>query len=177
MLLASSLILWIALPAAVHLALVRVGRPAIPSIAGLMAAALGAAGTVQLTWLETMPASRQYHDTYYVVSQGYFLLNMAIFYLVVAGFALLIWKLARGWIKRLLSPAFWVYHIGVAAVVMPTLLLWFYVPRRYVDYPDTIYWFGLISGLGAQLSLLGMAVLLSLAAIALAQRIWQGRTT
>jgi heme/copper-type cytochrome/quinol oxidase subunit 1 len=173
----AALALWIALSVAAHRALTKAGRATVPIMAGVMALGLAVTGLIRLAQSQRVPDTNGYADTYYVVSQGHFLLNCAIFYLVAAGFVLLIRGMARGWIKRLHVPAFWVYHLGTAAVVLPTLLARFYIPKRYVDSPGALSWLGLMSGLGAQVSVLGLIALLALAVIALSQRVVKGRTT
>lgn len=175
MLLAITFTLWIAVSAAVHRYLSKTLPPAIHVMAGAMAVGLGAVGFVNLLQVHLMPVTRTYSDTYYVVSKGYFWLNMASFYLVAAGLALLIWKLARGLPKRLLVSAFWVFHIGAGAVVVPAAIAPYLIPKRYVDFPDSLYWSTMMSSFGAQLIFLGAACLLILAIIALGQRLLQGR--
>lgn len=104
-----------------------------------------------------------------MVSLGYFLLNTANFYLVAAVFALLIWKLANDWIRRLLAPAFWAFHLGAGAAVL-LMLLWDQ-SQRYVDFPDAIYWQNMMWKYAIHLNLLGLLCLFVLAIIALGQSV------
>lgn len=169
MLLASSLIVWIALTAALHAWLNRTNRPAEPIMASLLAAGLGISGGVQIGKWHDSPSSEVFHDTYYIASNGTCLLQIAVIYLSAALFALVVRKLARGWTQTLLPFAFWALHLGAGAVVLTTMLVGFQVPKRYVDYPDAFYWFQLMSSFGALLGFLGMASLLGLTGIALLQ--------
>jgi hypothetical protein len=177
MLLLGSLALWIVLSAAVHIYLAKTGRATVPIIAGLMAAALGVAGIVQLVLSLRTPDSITVGDTYYVVSRSYFVTNTAISYLVVAGVALVTWKLARGWVKLLLAPSFWVYHIGTGTVILSNLLLRLYAPRRYADYAEAMYLPSMMSSQGAQLIFFGLVVMVVLAVVAIVQSISRRQST
>lgn len=169
MLLASSLIVWIALTAALHAYLTSTKRPAEPIVAGLLAAGLGISGGFQIGQWHDSPSSEVFHDTYYIIPNGTYLLQIAFSYLSAALIALMVRKLARGWAQTLLPFAFWTFHLGAGAVVLTEMLVGFEVPKRYVDYPDAFYWFQLTSNFGALLGFLGMASLLTLTGIALLQ--------
>ena len=176
MLLAISLALWVALSAALHGYLVKTGRSAIPVMANVIAGGLvSVAGIGQLAQMWRAPQISVLHDTYYVVSQGAYALNISVYYLIAAGLALAVIRLGRGWPQRLMAPAFWVCHLGMAAAVLPVLLLQFDVPERYGDATESFRWIDLVSRQGALFSLLGMACLMILASIALGQRVFQGR--
>lgn len=176
MILVAALALCIVLSVAAHRALTKAGRAPVPIMAGVLAVGLAITGLILLAQSQRIPDTGSYTDTYYVVSQGYFLMNCAIFYLVAAGFALAIWHMGRGWVRHMLVPAFWAYHLGIAAVVLPTLLAQFYIPERYYVTYDNFHWLVQMTDLGGQVSALGMAALLALALIALGQRVFQGRT-
>ena len=163
------MIVWIALTAALHAYLKRTNRPAVPIMASLLAAGLGISGGVQIGRWHLSPSSEVYHDTYYIISHGNYLLQIAVGYLIAALIALLVGRLSRGWPLVLLPYAFWAFHLGAGAVLLTTMLVGFQVPKRYVDYPDAFYWFQLMSSFGALLGFLGMASLLSLTGIALLQ--------
>ena len=169
MLIVISLIVWIALTAALHGYLNSTNRPAEPIMASLLAAGLGISGAFQIVQWHDSPSSEVFHDTYYIITSGTYLLQIAISYLGAALIALLVRKLARGWTQTLLPFAFWAFHLGAGAVVLTTVLVDFQAPKRYVDYPDAFYWFNLISNFGGLLGFVGMASLLTLTGIALLQ--------
>ena len=175
MLLAISLVLWVALSATLHGYLVKTGRSAIPVMASALAGGLvSVAGIGQLAPLWRATQISAWHDTYYVVSQGAYALNIAVYYLIAAGLAMAVIRLGRGWPKRLMAPAIWVCHLGMAAAVLPVLLLQFDMPGRYGEATESCRWIDLVSRQGALFSLLGMACLMILASIALGQRAFQG---
>lgn len=175
--LALALTLWVALSGAAHVYLRKTGRAAVPIMAGLTAAGLAGAGLVQLVTPPPSPETSHYTDTYYVVAKGHFLINMAISYLIVAALALVIWKLARGWPRHLLSPAFWLFHLGSGAVILPMFTARFQVLQNTANDPDAFRWLHMAATQGAQFSLFGAIGLLTLAVVALGQWAIKARAT
>ena len=159
-----------------HFWLRRSGKEPAPIMAGLMALGLAIAGLSQLPLAQYVSkTATSYQDTYYIVSRGYFLLNIAAFYLVAAALALLIFRVGRGWPKRILTPMFWLCHLGFGAMIVARHVAMFSVPKRYVDYPEAFYWVSWFDIIGVQISQLGAVGLLVLALVALCQRALQGR--
>jgi hypothetical protein len=158
-----SLTLLVAVTGAVHRALLKAGKAAVPIMAGIMALLLGIAGFVRLALSLHFSGS----SSYWIVSRGFFLGNFATFYVVAAVLALLTWKLANDWIRRLLAPAFWSFHLGAGAAVLLTLL--WDQSQQYVDFPDAIYWQSMMWKYAIHLNLLGLFSLFILAIVALGQ--------
>lgn len=111
---------------------------------------------------ESEPA---YHDAYYVVSHGHFLWNIAI---AMAVFGAITWIQTR--FGAMLYPAltkilFWFLHValigstsfqGVLAFILPK-------PKRYIDYPEFMEAYVLISvwsGFLSKAALIGLLCLL-----------------
>lgn len=111
---------------------------------------------------QTEPAN---HDTYYIVSHGHFMVNIGI---AMAVFGVITWVQTRfGAMKypTLTKILFWVLHIaligstgfqGALAFILPK-------PRRYIDYPELMETYVLISswsGFLSQTASLGLLGLL-----------------
>ena len=120
---------------------------------------------IQFTLSQIREAEPAYHDTYYVVSHGHYLLNIGI---AMAVFGAITWIQTR--FGAMLYPTltkilFWVLHIaligstsfqGVLAFILPK-------PRRYIDYPEFMEIYVLISVWSAffsQAALFGLLCLL-----------------
>ncbi|MFV1728279.1 cbb3-type cytochrome c oxidase subunit I [Phaeobacter sp. JH20_02] len=120
---------------------------------------------IQIALSQVREAEPAYHDTYYVVSHGYFLVNIGI---AMAVFGAITWVQTRFGAMRypaLTKLLFWILHIaligstsfqGVLAFILPK-------PRRYIDYPELMETYVLISswsGFLSQAALLGLLCLL-----------------
>ncbi|KAB6714475.1 hypothetical protein C8029_20570 [Roseobacter sp. TSBP12] len=111
---------------------------------------------------QTGPA---YHDTYYVVSHGYFIANIGI---AMAVFGVITWVQTRFGAMRypaLTNILFWVLHIALIGSTAFQGPLAFVVPkpRRYIDFPEFMETYALInawSGFLSQTALLGLLGLL-----------------
>ncbi|APX14355.1 cbb3-type cytochrome c oxidase subunit I [Tateyamaria omphalii] len=120
---------------------------------------------IQIALGQVREAEPAYHDTYYVVSHGHFLWNIGI---AMAVFGAITWMQTR--FGAMLYPAltkilFWVLHValigstsfqGVLAFVLPK-------PRRYIDYPEFMEVYVLVSawsGSVSQVALVGLLCLL-----------------
>ena len=111
---------------------------------------------------ETEPA---YHDTYYVVSHGHFLVNIGIAMAVFGGITWVQTRFGAMRYPTLTKILFWILHIaligstsfqGALAFILPK-------PRRYIDYPEFMETYVLISawsGFLSQTALLGLLSLL-----------------
>lgn len=85
MVLAFALILWVVLSVVVHIYLGQNDRMPAPIMAGLMASGLGIVGLFQLQPLQVSHAGDTYHDTYFTLGHGFYLLTVAIGYLFASG--------------------------------------------------------------------------------------------
>lgn len=111
---------------------------------------------------ETEPA---YHDTYYVVNHGHFLVNIGIAMAVFGGITWVQTRFGAMRYPTLTKILFWILHIaligstsfqGALAFILPK-------PRRYIDYPEFMETYVLISawsGFLSQAALLGLLALL-----------------
>lgn len=119
----------------------------------------------QIVLSQVREAEPAYHDIYYVVHHGYFLVNIGI---AMAVFGAITWVQTRFGAMRyptLTKILFWILHIaligstsfqGALAFILPR-------PRRYIDYPEFMETYSLISawaGLLSQAALLGLLCLL-----------------
>jgi len=120
---------------------------------------------IQIALSQIREAEPAYHDTYYVVSHGHFLVNIGI---AMAVFGTITWVQTRFGAMRypaLTKFLFWILHIaligstsfqGVIAFILPK-------PRGYIDYPELMETYILISswsGFLSQTALLGLLGLL-----------------
>jgi heme/copper-type cytochrome/quinol oxidase subunit 1 len=135
--------------------------------AAVVYAAFGVASFahIQIALSQVKQTEPAYRDTYYVVSHGHFSMNMGI---GMAVYGVITWVQTRfGAMKypTLTKILFWIFHIaligstafqGALAFVLPK-------PRRYVDYPEIIETYILItswSGFLSQTALVGLLGLL-----------------
>lgn len=126
-------------------------------------------GAVSFTQIQNVlsqfrEAEPAYHDTYYVVSPGHFFSDVGI---AMAIFGAITWTQTRFGAMRhptLTKALFWVLHIaligstsfqGVLAFILPK-------PQSYLDYPEVMETYVLISAWSGFLSLAALAGLLCL---------------
>ena len=120
---------------------------------------------IQIVLSQVREAEPAYHDTYYVVSHGHFLVNIGVAMAVFGGIT---WAQTRFGAMRyptLTKILFWVLHIALMASTSFQGALAFILPkpRRYIDYPEFMETYVLISawsGFLSQAALLGLLSLL-----------------
>ena len=119
---------------------------------------------IQIALSQIRKAEPAYNDTYYVVSHGRFLINIGI---AMAVFGAITWVQTR--LEAMRYPAltqllFWILHValigstsiqGVFAFILPA-------PRRYIDHPELMETFVLISSWSSFLSQVALVGLLCL---------------
>lgn len=120
---------------------------------------------LQIALSQVQEAEPAYHDTYYVVSHGHFLVNIGIAMAVFGGITWVQTRFGAMRYPALTKLLFWILHIaligntifqGVLASILPK-------PRRYIDYPEFMETFVLISswsGLLSQVALMGLICVL-----------------
>ena len=120
---------------------------------------------IQIVLSQVQEAEPAYHDTYYVVSHGHFLVNIGIAMAVFGGITWVQTRFGAMRYPTLTKILFWILHIaligstsfqGALAFILPK-------PRRYIDYPEFMETYVLISawsGFLSQAALLGLLSLL-----------------
>ena len=125
--------------------------------------ALGFAQT-QIVLSQVRQAEPAYHDTYYVVGHGSFVVHAGIAMAIFGGITWVQTRLGAMIYPVLTRILFWGLHIaligrtalqGALAFVLPR-------PRRYIDYPDLMETYNLISVWASLLSLIALLGLLGL---------------
>jgi len=120
---------------------------------------------IQITLSQVREAEPAYHDTYYVVSHDHFLVNIGVAMAVFGGITWLQTQFGAMRYPTLTKILFWILHIaligntsfqGALAFILPK-------PRRYIDYPEFMETYVLIStwsGFLSQVALLGLLILM-----------------
>ncbi len=121
---------------------------------------------IQIALSQIREVESAYHDTYYVVSHGHYLVNIGI---VMAVFGTITWVQTRFGAMRhpaLTKFLFWILHIALmigSTSFQGVLVFILSKPRRYIDYPEYMESYALLSvwsGLLSQIALIGLLGLL-----------------
>nr|QDE53439.1 cytochrome c oxidase subunit 1 [Sphaerirostris picae] len=101
-----------------------------------------------------------FHDTYFVVAHFHYVLSMGVVFSMAVGmnywFPLVFGTALReSWLK----VNFYLIFIGVNLTFFPQFILGMMgMPRRYVDYPDSMEFWNSLSSLGSMISVAGVLV-------------------
>ncbi len=158
--LAATALLWLGLR--------RSGRPALSHHALSLTALATAGALAAFGWwigqdsqvvLSQAAEGQTYHDTYYTVTKGHYLTQLALFYLPLTLTLLTIEGLGPRTPRRLMLPLFAALQTGVLATVLIVAVPPVAMARRYADYPQMMQTLNQISTLAAALAYISLLLL------------------
>ncbi len=172
--------LWAALPLALSRTARHLGLP--PATAALCLCAAGAAiaAVVVLPLMPLAPRSidllegHAYQEAAFILAINQYVTAVAFSLLAVGGTVLVL----QGLIHRrpaliLLRAGHWLVHVAAGVLVLQSQLD-ISKPRRFIVYPELIYWWNFAGTTGATLLLMGLAAILLAPLTALLIRARQG---
>jgi cytochrome c oxidase subunit I len=104
------------------------------------------------------------HDTYYVVAHFHYVLSLGAVFGIICGIYYWFGKMTGRMIPEFAGKIhFWTTFVGVNLIFFPQHFLGLQgMPRRYIDYPDAMAGWNMISSIGAYISFASMLFFIGL---------------
>lgn len=124
--------------------------------------AVSAFGVSHIT-LSQQGADGAYHDTYYVIAHGHYVLTAISIGLLAVVLHVALIRRSTPFMAASGAIAFCVFALGISLMIAPQMFLGSGdMPRRYIDYPDAFARWQMLSTLGGSLAFAALVTLLSL---------------